>query len=140
MARWPSHLVFALQCNKKDWSIVQAKLNSLNLPDRVMIVIMFPHGTLHFYVNKLRNLAIRATSTTHFLTLDMDMWPSRTFSLPLLPSQSLRRADGAPAGNPRLQLHGRDRSRHVPQLESRSPAVRKSAGMRHPQRGAFPRE
>ena len=80
------------------------------------------------------------SSTTHFLTLDMDMWPSRTFSLPLLPSQSLRRADGAPAGNPRLQLHGRDRSRHVPQLESRSPAVRKSARMRHPQRGAFPRE
>ncbi|KAK8790276.1 hypothetical protein WA588_000438 [Blastocystis sp. NMH] len=76
MARWPSHLVFALQCNRKDWNIVQAKLNSLNLPDRVMIVIMFSHGTLHFYVNKLRNLAIRATSTTHFLTLDMDMWPS----------------------------------------------------------------
>lgn len=25
---------FRLQCNRKDWNIVQAKLNSLNLPDR----------------------------------------------------------------------------------------------------------
>ena len=29
-------------------------------------------------INRLRNLAIQNTLTTHFLVLDMDMWPSRT--------------------------------------------------------------
>lgn len=28
-------------------------------------------------INRLRNLAIQSTLTTHFLVLDMDMWPSR---------------------------------------------------------------
>lgn len=35
-------------------------------------------------INRLRNLAIQNILTTHFLVLDMDMWPIGAFSLPLL--------------------------------------------------------
>ena len=52
------------------------------LPDRIRIVVYTPLASRDipgvFPVNKLRNIAIVNVVTTHFLVLDMDMWPSRT--------------------------------------------------------------
>ena len=56
-------------------------IKSLNLPPRVRIILYIPQKNskdLRDYpVNKLRNIAIVNIVTTHFLVLDMDMWPAR---------------------------------------------------------------
>lgn len=42
-----------------------------------------PDDALDYYdfpINKLRNLCIRNIRTSHFLTLDLDMWPTRRFA------------------------------------------------------------
>ena len=48
-------------------------------------------------INKLRNAAIRTVSTTHFVTLDVDLWPSSTLLEALLavPARLLLRPDVA---------------------------------------------
>lgn len=53
----------------------------MKLPDRVRIILYIsrrsrdPKGV--YPVNKLRNIAIVNVVTTHFLVMDMDMWPAR---------------------------------------------------------------
>ena len=52
-----------------------------NPPARVT-ALFYSHGRKNVYakdfpVNLLRNVGIRAVRTSHFLVLDMDMWPSR---------------------------------------------------------------
>ena len=60
-------------------------IKSLNLPPRVRIILYIPQKNskdLRDYpVNKLRNIAIVNIVTTHFLVMDMDMWPARNSSL-----------------------------------------------------------
>lgn len=54
------------------------------LPSRVRLV---PHPLDHdqpFPINTLRNTAIAAINTTHFLVLDVDLWPSQTLLPELL--------------------------------------------------------
>ena len=52
------------------------KLLSLDIPDRITIVIRpVRDRCTKFYVNLLRNIAIRSIRTSHFLILDMDLWP-----------------------------------------------------------------
>lgn len=57
-------------------------IKSMNLPDRVRIILYIPRRSRDikgvYPVNKLRNIAIVNTITTHFLVMDMDMWPART--------------------------------------------------------------
>ena len=56
-------------------------IKSMKLPDRVRIILYIsrrsrdPKGV--YPVNKLRNIAIVNVVTTHFLVMDMDMWPAR---------------------------------------------------------------
>ena len=51
------------------------------MPDKYRIILYIadrkydPSGV--FPINKLRNIAIVNIQTTHFLVLDMDMWPAR---------------------------------------------------------------
>lgn len=56
-------------------------LRELSLPERVRLILYRTAPKhkhyLQFPVNKLRNLAIVNIATTHFLVLDMDMWPIR---------------------------------------------------------------
>ena len=60
-------------------------IKSLNLPPRARIILYIPQKSskdLRDYpVNKLRNIAIVNIVTTHFLVMDMDMWPARNSSL-----------------------------------------------------------
>lgn len=35
--------------------------------------------SIDFPINKLRNLGIRSTHTTHYLVLDMDVWPAGSY-------------------------------------------------------------
>lgn len=81
LQRWPSFIALSIQCREHEVTEVVSTLQDLELPDRVTVII-YPVGNANhkFYVNKLRNIAISSIRTTHFLTLDMDMWPTRTYS------------------------------------------------------------
>ena len=69
-------MVLAVQVKLRDQKMIQSKIISLNLPDRITIVILPVSNTCNkFYVNRLRNIAIRSIQTSHFLVLDMDLWP-----------------------------------------------------------------
>ena len=62
--------MIAVQCKSNHVKQTVKYVQELNLPDRVSIVVMPLRPTQNkFYVNKL---AIR---TTHFIPLDMDLWP-----------------------------------------------------------------
>lgn len=55
-------------------------VSGLHLPERVSVVLyVIPNSSNSFYVNSLRNVAIQAIRTTHFVVLDMDMWPMSAF-------------------------------------------------------------
>lgn len=55
-------------------------IKKLDLPDRVRIILYIPRASRDpkgvFPVNKLRNIAIVNCVTSHFLVMDMDMWPA----------------------------------------------------------------
>ena len=56
-------------------------IRKLDLPNRVRIILYIPRASRDpkgvFPVNKLRNIAIVNCVTSHFLVMDMDMWPAR---------------------------------------------------------------
>lgn len=65
-------------------------LKTYSLPSRIRIVIMAKKPTSHnFPINRLRNLAISFVTTSHYLVLDMDMFPTSNISSSLINSQSL---------------------------------------------------
>lgn len=55
----------------------------MNLPNRFRTILYIPKKGRDVYgvfpVNKLRNIAIVNSVTSHFLVLDMDMWPACMF-------------------------------------------------------------
>lgn len=57
-----------------------SRIQELDLPDRVRIILYIPRISRDpkgiYPVNKLRNIAIVNCVTTHFLVMDMDMWPA----------------------------------------------------------------
>ena len=74
--------MIALQTKRKQVPAVSAEIRSLHLPPRVTIIIKPVTDTIQsFYINTLRNIAILTIRTTHFLVLDMDMWPNCTVIL-----------------------------------------------------------
>lgn len=82
LERWQGDFVIALQTKRKQVSTVSSEIRSLHLPPRVIIIIKpIKDTTQSFFINLLRNIAILTIRTTHFLVLDMDMWPSCTVVL-----------------------------------------------------------
>lgn len=60
---------------------ILARLPALQNPINLTMILYEPtDDDLDYYdfpINKLRNLCIRNIRTSHFLTLDLDMWPTR---------------------------------------------------------------
>ena len=60
---------------------ILAQLPALQNPINLTMILYEPtDDDLDYYdfpINKLRNLCIRNIRTSHFLTLDLDMWPTR---------------------------------------------------------------
>lgn len=79
LKRWPGQFSIAVKVKAGEERLVRKTLRQLSLPDRVRLVLYLTPPKhkhyLQFPVNKLRNLAIVNIVTTHFLVLDMDMWP-----------------------------------------------------------------
>lgn len=96
------------------------RIKSLHLPSRVRIIVYIPQKNSKekndYPVNKLRNIAIVNIITTHFLVMDMDMWPARTFLLSISSSKSVwgvarashRFTDDAEGGSDRSRVFHRE--------------------------------
>ena len=55
-------------------------LSSRSYEDRLTIVLYLVKSVseeaLHFPINKLRNIGIRSSQTSHYIVIDMDVWPA----------------------------------------------------------------
>ena len=74
-------MIIVINGNLQEEKAVVDYLRSNYLPSRLMVLV-YLMGPLHpqsknFPVNFLRNLAIRNVETTHYIIMDMDMWPTR---------------------------------------------------------------
>ena len=79
LERWEGDIVVSLQVTKRKVKEVSQQIQSLLLPSRVTIILKVTSNNCnHFYINLLRNIAIKSIRTTHFIVLDMDMWPLPT--------------------------------------------------------------
>lgn len=81
LKRWEGDFSIAVKVRNLDERKAANMVKSLNLPDRVRTILYIVSArsseAADFPVNKLRNIAIVNIITTHFLVLDMDMWPAR---------------------------------------------------------------
>lgn len=94
-------LIVTLLVNTTQLTQVKTELEAANLPPsyEVILMIVSPKSPLfsHFPINRLRNIAIRHVITSHFLVLDMDLWPSCTSSFHVSHSKHLRYTFESPA-------------------------------------------
>lgn len=122
--------------------LVRKTLRQLSLPDRVRLVLYLTPPKhkhyLQFPVNKLRNLAIVNIVTTHFLVLDMDMWPIRRSAVPLSPRLALHGDPADSEGRHGLGLLRDHRPRLLPEEGGDSFQVRLADGVCDGEREKLP--
>lgn len=70
-------IVLSLFAAAEDLKKVTRALDRHNISPSVKLLIMVRKHDSTFPINRLRNLAISLVTTSHFLVLDMDMFPSR---------------------------------------------------------------
>lgn len=79
--RWKGFLIATIKVDADSVANATQAVAELRLPPKftVILYIVEPKDPdfFDFPVNRLRNIGIRNVRTTHFLMLDMDMWPSR---------------------------------------------------------------
>ena len=73
-------MVFVLYSSFSELKNITAQLISNSYPDRIQVLIMPYYRKSSFPINLLRNLGIAITTTSHFVVMDMDMWPARRTS------------------------------------------------------------
>lgn len=78
-SRWNGHLIACIKVHNDSLTEAIQSLKELNLPIYFSVIFyIVSDGDRYvndFPVNLLRNVAIRNVVTTHYLVLDMDMWP-----------------------------------------------------------------
>ena len=78
-SRWNGPLIACIKVHSANLTAATQSLRELDLPVYFSVIFyIVSEGDRYvndFPVNLLRNIAIRNVVTTHFLVLDMDMWP-----------------------------------------------------------------
>ena len=70
-------VVLSLYTIREKVASITLTLQSYSLPSSCLIIfVMRQAGTSHFPINQLRNQAIKLVKTSHYLVLDLDMFPS----------------------------------------------------------------
>lgn len=117
-----SEIVIVVYATLPQQAELLAFVASHHLPARLTLLLYLvpPAGDVQdFPVNLLRNTAIRNVRTSHFLVLDMDLWPSRSRA-PRLLSRQHRAGAATP---PRVAPQQRHRRRHPARLLLRPQGV-----------------
>lgn len=74
--RWSSNLVLVLFCKLSEQESTLQYMGERVLPERLTLILyIVPKRSKIFPINLLRNLGIRNVRTTHYVVMDMDMWP-----------------------------------------------------------------
>ena len=71
-----SPIVIALYLKKEEWDEYIQMKAEMSLENRISIVLSLQKDPNLYPINKLRNIAISNSPTSHFFMSDMDMWPS----------------------------------------------------------------
>lgn len=58
--------------------VIRAFMNSNSFPSRFRIHYVMDNSG-HYPINRLRNVAINGTTTSHFFMTDIDIWPAGCF-------------------------------------------------------------
>lgn len=77
MVRPMSVAIFVLE---RDLETFHQQVQESQLNARLSLVIYTSKDNTTYPINKLRNLAIMDSKTTHFWLTDLDMWPSRMWN------------------------------------------------------------
>ena len=77
---FPRQMTFVLYARDSELKNITTRLINNSYPDRIQILIMTHCHKTSFPINALRNLGIAITTTSHFIVMDMDMWPARMTS------------------------------------------------------------
>lgn len=77
-------MTIVISCSVSEQSQVLEYISSHFFPSRVTLILYTLSNTEEFPINKLRNIAIKSVTTSHFLILDMDLWPTRGIELTTL--------------------------------------------------------
>lgn len=74
--RWSSNLVLVVFCKNFEEDTTLKYLGKRVLPERLTFILyLVPDYHRTFPINLLRNIGIQNVRTTHYVVMDMDMWP-----------------------------------------------------------------
>ena len=74
--RWSSNLVLVLFCKNDEQESTLGYMGERVLPDRLTLILYIVSKFAKvFPINLLRNIGIKNVRTTHYVVMDMDMWP-----------------------------------------------------------------
>lgn len=74
--RWSSNLVLVLFCKSDEQEFALRYMGERVLPDRLTLILYIVSKFAKIFpINLLRNVGIRNVRTTHYVVMDMDMWP-----------------------------------------------------------------
>lgn len=75
----PISFAFFLYGNGR--TVFERTIATLNIPKRANIIGINALRASPYPINKLRNIAIRYVTTSHFWVADMDMWPASELAM-----------------------------------------------------------
>lgn len=77
--RWSGSMAVVVYCRLSEEPIVLDFICHKRLPSRLtLLMYVVPDHSTIFPINKLRNIGIQSVYTTHYIVMDMDMWPIRS--------------------------------------------------------------
>ena len=72
--RWGGPISVAIHCHPTHATDILSFFKSHSLPSRLVVTLVTNSGE-SYPINRLRNTAIEAAPTSHFMVFDMDVWP-----------------------------------------------------------------
>lgn len=90
--RWAGPMVVVIYCHLSEEQTVLDFICHRHLPSRLtLLVYVVSDDSTIFPINRLRNIGIQSVYTTHYIVMDMDMWPIQSLfeEMQRLPSSVL---------------------------------------------------
>ena len=83
--RWLGPISMAIYMkSSEDEKLIDQYMQNSFFPQSIQIIPYFSKIPTEYPYNKLRNLALKEVTTSHFWVMDMDMWPSSNLYTTLL--------------------------------------------------------
>lgn len=73
--RWAGPISVVVHCHPSHIEDILSFFQTASFPNR-LILTMVTSSSDDYPINTLRNIAIEAAPTSHFMVFDMDVWPT----------------------------------------------------------------